>query len=150
MRFRALAAALLFSGCCIPLTWAQCEPTSSKYYVANVNLENAGHLSPEQQARVKLMIVGKCFDDSLSGLSSPIFDLYQTFGYFQATVYEPHNFRVLDEARHPEPVSLTFDVEERSQFLVEGVEWWGVEASSINDQDGYPFDSPYPYTLWFV
>jgi hypothetical protein len=86
VRFQVLAAAALFFAC-IPLTWAQCDPTSSKYYVANVNLENPGHPSPQQLARVKLLIVGKCFDDSnLSELLSPVFDFYQTLGYFQATV----------------------------------------------------------------
>ena len=128
MRFEVLASALPFFAC-IPLTRAQCDPTSSKYYVAIVNLENPGHLSPQQQARLKPLIVGKCFDDStLSELLSPVFDFYQTLGYFQAAVYEPHKFRVLDEGRHPAPVSLTFDVEEGPQFLVEDVEWRGDEG----------------------
>jgi outer membrane protein assembly factor BamA len=41
---------------------------------------------------------------------------------------------VIDEGRHPAPVSLTFDVKEGPQFLVNSVEWWGVHAPSISSQ----------------
>jgi len=134
MQFRVLASVLVFSTC-IPSIGAQCDPASSKYYVASVNLESPGHLSLEQQARARLMLIGKCFDDStFSELLSPIFHFYQSLGYFQAAVYEPHVLRVLDEARHPAPVSLTFDVDEGPQFRVDRVEWWGIEASAIKDQ----------------
>jgi outer membrane protein assembly factor BamA len=134
MRFRFLALAVLFSSW-TALSFAQCGTPTPKYFVANVNLENPGHLSAEQQAMVKLKLVGRCFDDfSVSELLSPVQTLYQSFGYFQAAVHEPHRIRVLDETRHPAPVSLTFDVEEGPQFLLDVVEWWGVEAPSIQQQ----------------
>jgi len=105
---------------------AQCDDqTSRQFVVVNVNLERVGHLSPAQLASVKLRVIGRCFDSSnASELTHQVWDAYQNFGYFRASVSDPA-IQIVDQSRSPEPVSLTFDVDEGRQFTAESVIWHG-------------------------
>jgi hemolysin activation/secretion protein len=110
---------------------AQCDDQPSRQFVVvNVNLERAGHLSPAQQASVKLRVIGRCFDSSnASELTHRVWDAYQNFGYFRATVSDPA-IQIVGQTRSPELVSLTFDVDEGQQFTVSSVIWHGTDFGS--------------------
>lgn len=125
MRFGTFVATA-FIALWVPPAIAQCDNQPSRQFVVvNVNLERAGHLSPAQQASVKLRVIGRCFDSAnASELTHQVFDAYQNFGYFRASVSDPL-IQIVDKSRYPEPVSLTFDVDEGRQFKVESVIWHG-------------------------
>lgn len=114
-----------------PRAISQCDDQSSRQFVVvNVNLERVGHLSPAEQASVKLRVIGRCFDSSnASEVTQRVFDAYQNFGYFRATVSDPV-IQIVDQTRSPEPVSLTFDVDEGQQFAVRSVIWHGTDFGS--------------------
>jgi outer membrane protein assembly factor BamA len=130
MRFLAFIATV-FIALGVPPAMAQCDDQSSRQFViVNVNLERAGHLSSAQQASVKLRVIGRCFDPSnISELMHQVSDAYQSFGYFRATVSDPA-IQIVDQTRSPEPVSLTFDVDEGQQFTVRDVIWHGTDFGS--------------------
>lgn len=130
MRF-LIFAATVFIALGVPPAIAQCDDQSSRQFViVNVNLERTGHLSSAQQASVKLRVIGRCFDSSnASALTHRVWDAYQNFGYFRATVSNPA-IQIVDQTRSPEPVSLTFDVDEGQQFTVRSVMWHGTDFDS--------------------
>ncbi|MGA9566628.1 MAG: POTRA domain-containing protein [Candidatus Korobacteraceae bacterium] len=125
MPFRILVAPVVIALCAVP-AFTQCGDNSfHRYVVVNVNLERPGHLSPAQQASVRSRVIGRCFDSSnTQQLSQRVLDAYQNFGYFRATIPDP-SIQIVDDTLYPEPVSLTFDVNEGQQFTVDDVIWHG-------------------------
>ena len=148
MQVRAIVAAVLIA-LCVPLAIAQCQDQSShEFVVADVNLERVGRLSPEQEASIRLRVIGRCFDTStVSELEQRVREAYQNFGYFRATVFDPV-IRVRDESRSPKPVSLTFDVDEGQQFKVSAVQWSG--ASAFPDEQIWQLTSVRPGEIFDI
>jgi outer membrane protein assembly factor BamA len=144
MRLRTFLLPLLLVlsvRCAFPQSGDQCQ---HQFVVVSVGLERTGHLSPSQQASVKLRVIGRCFDSSdAHEMSQRVLDAYQNFGYFRATVTDPA-IKVTDDTRYPKPVSLTFDVEEGQQFTVADVIWHWKGTSGISDEQLWPLTSVRP------
>lgn len=126
---KILAAPVLVALFCVPSAMAQCgDQSPHPFVVVNVNLEPEGHLSPAQQASVKLRVIGRCFDSpDAHEMAQQVLDAYQNFGYFRAAVSDPA-LKFVDDTRYPKLVSLTFDVDEGPQFTVDSVIWHGVDV----------------------
>ncbi len=127
MRHSIVAVMLLLCAGTV-LSPTRCNAQNPDYCVANVVFEDHGHLTLEEAASAKLRIVGRCFDNSeIETLRNLIVQALQDFGYFHPTVQEPV-MRVMDEARHPMPVSLTFGIMQGQQYVIESIVWSGVKA----------------------
>jgi len=99
-----------------------------EFAVTEVIFEDATHLSRQEQAMVKLRLLGQCFNSSNIGDSGAIvLEAFQNAGYFRAYVSDPI-VRVLDASRSPKPVALVFDIVEGNQYKVREIEWHGVNA----------------------
>ncbi|PYV68226.1 MAG: hypothetical protein DMG96_37045 [Acidobacteria bacterium] len=96
----------------------QRDCNSKQFVVSAVNLPPETHLSSQEQATVRLRLVGRCFDESqLTEATDRVRVAFQSFGYFRAKVLLP-TVNVIDANRRPASVSLTFDVDEGMRYKV--------------------------------
>ena len=129
---RLLFAALAFCAG-IPLLLqteavAQRDCNSKQFVVSAVNLPPETHLSSQEQATVRLRLVGRCFDESqLTEATDRVRVAFQSFGYFRAKVLLP-TVNILDANRRPASVSLTFDVDEGMRYKVREITFLGIFA----------------------
>lgn len=99
-----------------------------QFVVSQVNLERETQLSPGEQTTIRSRLTGRCFDSpQVDELASIVLDALQTSGYLRATVLDP-TVRIVDITRHPEPVSLTFDVDQGARYKVREVVLSGMKA----------------------
>jgi len=107
---------------------AQRDCNSKQFVVSAVNLPPETHLSSQEQATVRLRLVGRCFDESqLTEATYRVRVAFQSFGYFRAKVLLP-TVNVLDANRRPASVSLTFDVDEGMRYKVREITFLGIFA----------------------
>ena len=122
---------------CVGLTFSaaaqngtRSEPLCSaqnEFVVTEVIFE-AIHLPRQEQAGIKLQLLGHCFNASnISASGATVLDALQNAGYFRGYVSDPI-VRVRDASRSPKPVTLIFDVVEGNQYKVREIEWRGVNA----------------------
>jgi len=106
------------------------------FVVSEVIFEEANHLSPQEQAMLKLRLIGHCFESSnISDTGATVLTAFQNAGYFRAYVSDPI-VRVRDAIRSPKPVALIFDVVEGDQYKVREIEWRGVKAFTAEQIKG--------------
>ena len=100
----------------------------NEFAVIEVIFEDATHLSIQEQAMVKLRLLGHCFNSSnIADSGAIVLEAFQNAGYFRAYVSDPI-VRVRDASRSPKPVALVFDTVEGNQYKVREIEWHGVKA----------------------
>src|SRR3954464_859926 len=88
------------------------------FVVSEVVFEEANHLSPQEQAMLKLRLIGHCFESfNIAGTGATVLTAFQNAGYFRALVRDPI-VRVRAASRSPKPVALVFDVVEGDQYKV--------------------------------
>jgi hypothetical protein len=80
------------------------------YIVKQVSFEHPSGLTPQQLAKLRTVVIGRCYDpDNASYVSQYVFDQLRAWGFQQATVYDPARFQVLDKNLHPSPISIAID-----------------------------------------
>jgi hypothetical protein len=92
---------------------AQSSPACDSI-VKKVSFENMTGLNPEQQASLRVLLVGRCFQREHGDvLSKAVYDELRGWGYKQPTVGDPL-ILPLDDSLHPSPVAITIDFRLRS------------------------------------
>ena len=101
-----------------------------QFVISQVNL-SATTLSRSEQGAIRGRLIGRCFDNQqLSELAGPVRNTLQRLGYLRATVSDP-TFVIADGSRHPQRVSLNVEVVEGVRYKVRAIEWWNVNAFSL-------------------
>src|SRR5207245_9654183 len=119
---RLLFAALAFCAG-IPLLLqteavAQRDCNSKQFVVSAVDLPPETHLSSQEQATVRLRLVGRCFDESqLTEATDRVRVAFESFSYFRAKVLLP-TVNIIDATLRSASVSLTMVVDEGMQYNV--------------------------------
>ncbi len=112
-----------------PFVSAQ-DSCDRQFVISQVNL-SASTLSRSEQGAIRGRLIGRCFDNQqLSELAGPVRDTLQRLGYLRAAVSDP-TFVIADGSRHPQPVSLNVEVVEGVRYKVRAIEWWNVNAFSL-------------------
>jgi len=90
------------------------SPAACDSIVKKVSFENMTGLNPEQQASLRALLVGRCFQQEHGDvLSKAVYDELRGWGYKQSTVEDPL-ILLLDDSLHPSPVAITIDFSLRS------------------------------------
>src|SRR5262249_14586313 len=106
------------------------DSCDKQFAVSQVSLQATTELSTREQATIRSLMMGRCFDEQQMGeLASRVRETLHTSGYFRATVSAPMITRV-DATRHPQPVSLNVDFVEGARYKVREITWSGIKALS--------------------
>ena len=101
-----------------------------QFIVSEVVLPTTTHLPTSEQAAIRVRLIGRCFDNpQLGELASGVRAVLESLGYLQAAVSEP-SITVFDTSRHPQPVSLDFEVKEGARYKVREIQLLGYRAIS--------------------
>ena len=101
-----------------------------QFVVSEVVLPTTTQLPASEQAAVRVRLIGRCFDNQQLGqLASEVRGVLESLGYLQAAVPEP-SITVSDASRHPQPVSLDFEVKEGARYKVREIQLNGYRTLS--------------------
>ncbi len=104
-----LILALLLA-CYVPAVFEAQDVRSCTYVVRQVAFENPTGLTAEQLAKLRIVVMGRCYDPVKAVfVSGYVYDQLRLWGYPKATVYEPKRFVVLDQTAHPAPIAVAID-----------------------------------------
>ena len=106
------------------------DPCHKQFVVSEVVLPTTTHLPATEQATIRVRLIGRCFDNQqLAQLASEVRGVLESLGYLQATILVP-SLTVSDTSRHPQPVSLDFEVKEGARYKVREIQLNGYRAVS--------------------